>query len=178
MSIRMSHVTKGLLVVAAVVLTAAPCWAIYYALGPSKDDWGMKYNVEVDDSDKNNLDLTFTLDNEGRLKPIYKIELIAFSQQLDSQGGRSYDVMIPLKFEVKDGTRVAHVTLKKEFANRAHFRVLTQMVDGKRQPSGGSYHNIWVKKYWSNGEPDATPVADGAAPAPPSIATPRTSKVR
>lgn len=168
MRIGLSHVAKGMLVVAAMALMTGTCWAIYYALGPSSDEWGLKYNVKVSEADSDNLDLVFTLIDEGRLKPIYKIELIAFSKQTDSQGGRSYDVLVPLKFKVEDGKRVAQVQLKKEFADRGHFRVLTQMVDGKRQPSGGAYYNIHVSKYWNEDGP--------VAPSP--LASPPASKVK
>jgi hypothetical protein len=149
-----------MLVVAAMVLMSSTCWAIFYALPESKDEYGLKYDVVVTEADSNTLNIAFTLEDEGRLKPIYKIDLIAFSKQVDSQGGRSYDVLVPLKFKpTSEGNRVAQAQIKKEFVDRAHFRVLTQMVDGKRQPSGGSYVNIFLKKYWNDGTEAPSPVA-------------------
>ena len=75
-----------MLVVAAIVLMSGRSWAIYYGLGPSKDEWGLKYDVEVNDADRDTLTVVFTLADEGRLKPFYSIELIAFSKR-DRQSG-------------------------------------------------------------------------------------------
>jgi hypothetical protein len=148
MSIRLSRLAKGLLIVAAVVLLSGRSWAIYYGLPASKDEWGLKYDVAVSDGDSETVTVVFTLADEGRLKPLYSIELVAFSQQTDRQGGRSYDVKAPFQLKpTPDGKRAAQVQVRKEFVNRAKIRILTQTVDGKRQPSGGAYIDIPIGKY-------------------------------
>ena len=86
MSIRLSRLATGMLVVAAIVLMSGRSWAIYNGLGPSKDEWGLKYDVEVNDADGDTLTVVFTLADEGRLKPFYSIELVAFSKH--GQSGR------------------------------------------------------------------------------------------
>ena len=177
MSIRLSRLATGMLVVAAMVLTSGRCWAIYYGLGPSKDEWGLKYDVEVYVADGDKLTVVFTLADEGRLKPFYSIDLVAFSKQTDNQGGRSYDVKASIELKTtKDGKRAGQVQIRKEFADRAMIRIITHMVDGKRQPSGGAYYDIPIKKYVNKAPAAASPVA--ASPlAPPSIAAPSASKV-
>src|SRR5258708_6631899 len=105
MNIRLSRLATGVLVVAAVVLTAGRSWAVYYQLDPSKDEWGLKYDVKLIPADRDMLNVVFTLADEGRLKPIYSITVVAFSQP-DSQGGRSYDVKAPIELKTtKDGKR-------------------------------------------------------------------------
>ena len=164
MSIRLSRLATGVLVVAAIVLMTGRCWAIYHALGPSKDDWKMKYDVEVNDADGDTLTVVFTLADEGRLKPFYSIELIALSKQTDSQGGRSYDVKAPLELKAtKDGRRVGQVRIRKEFADRAQIRILTLTVDGKRQTAGAAYYDIPLKK-----------LLNKAPATPPEVASPLT----
>ena len=59
-----------MLVVAAVVLLPGRSWAVFYPLGPSKDEWGLKYSVEVKAADGDKLNVHFTLADERRLKPI------------------------------------------------------------------------------------------------------------
>ena len=86
MNIRFSRLATGILVVAALVLMSGHCWAIYYGLGPSQDEWGLKYDVEVNDADSDTLTVVFTLADEGRLKPFYSLELVAFSKQTDGSG--------------------------------------------------------------------------------------------
>ena len=113
-----------MLVVAAVVLIADRCLAIYHGLGPSKDEWGLKYDVAISDADGSNLTIVLTLADEGRLKPISRIELIALSKQADSQGGRSYDVLVPLELKpTPDGRHAGRVQMRKEFIDRAEFRI-------------------------------------------------------
>jgi hypothetical protein len=164
MNLRLSRWATGVLVVAAVVLTASPSWAIFHALGPSKDEWGLKYDVEVNAADGDLLTVVFTLADEGRLKPIYSITVIAFSIQTDSQGGRSYDVKAPIELKAtKDGRRVGQVQIRKEFIDRATIRILTQTVDGRRQSAGAAYYDIPLKKFLNK-----VPEAASSEAAPPS----------
>jgi hypothetical protein len=48
MGFRFSSLATGVLVVAAVVLNSSHSGAHWYDLGPSKDEWGVKYQGEVD----------------------------------------------------------------------------------------------------------------------------------
>jgi hypothetical protein len=116
MSIRLLRLATGMLVVAVILLMSDRSWAIFNGLGPSKDEWGLKYDVEVNDADRQTVNVVFTVADEGRLKPFYKIELIAMSKETDSQGGRAYDVkaLIELK-TTKDGRRAGQVQIRKEF---------------------------------------------------------------
>ncbi len=166
-----------MLVVAAIALMSGRSWAIYYWLGPSKDEWKLKYDVAVQDADGDKLTVVFTLADEGRLKPIYSIDLVAFSKQTDNQGGRSYDVKVPIELKpTEDGKRTGQVQIRKEFVDRAKIRIITLTVDGKRQLSGGAYYDIPIAKYL-NKSPAAASPATASRPAPPPIAAPSASKV-
>ena len=163
MSIRLSHVATGMLVVAAIVLTSDRSWAIRNGLGPSKDEWKLKYDVEVHDAGGDKLTVAFTLADEGRLKPIYSIDLVAFSKQTDNQGGRSYDVMVPIELKpTQDGRRTGQVQIRKEFVDRAKIRIITLTVDGKRQPSGGAFYDIPIEKFLNKTPAAAAPSASKA----------------
>jgi hypothetical protein len=177
MSIRLSRLATGMLVVAAIVLMSGRSWAIRHGLGPSKDEWKLKYDVAVYDADSDKLTVVFTLADEGRLKPFHSIDLVAFSKQTDNQGGRSYDVMVPIELKTtEDGKRTGQVQIRKEFVDRAKIRIITLMVDGKRQPSGGVFYDIPIEKYLNKAPAAASPAA--ASPqAPPPIAAPSPSKV-
>jgi hypothetical protein len=144
MSIRLSRVTKGMLVVAAMVLMSGRCWAIYYGLGPSKDEWGLKYDVAVHDADGDKLTVVFTLADEGRLKPIHSASVVALSDP-DRDGSQTHlvNARIDLK-KTKDGRRAGQLQIRKELLDRAQIRILTLMVDGKRQRSGAAYYDIPV----------------------------------
>jgi hypothetical protein len=158
MSIRLSLVATGVLVVAAMALLPGLCWAVYYQLGPSKDEWGLKYDVAVSDVDGDKATVVFTLADEGRLKPFYSIEVVAFSRP-DSQGGRSYDVKAPIELKpTKDGKRIGQVQIRKRFANHATIRILTLTVNGQQQGSA-AYYDIPLQKYLNKGSTTALPFA-------------------
>jgi hypothetical protein len=147
------------------------CWAVYYALGPSKDEWGLKYNVEVNAAEKDKLNVLFTLADEGRLKPIYSATVVAFSNP-NRDGGRTYLVQELIEFKTtKDGKLAGQAQIRKEFADRAMIRILTLTVDGRRQTAGAAYYDIPLKKFLTKAPVAASPQAT------PSIASPPASKV-
>jgi hypothetical protein len=158
MNFRSSRLATAAIVVAALVLMTAPCWAVFYALRPSKDDWGLKYDVQVSPAEGDKLKVEFTLIDDGRLKPVYSVTLIALSKQTDSQGGHSYDVKAPIELKPNaSGGRSGQVQIGKQFADRALFRVLTLTIDGKPRPAtGAAYYAIPLKKHL---KPSATAVS-------------------
>jgi hypothetical protein len=160
MNIRLSRLATGLLVVTAIVLMSGRCWAIRYGLAPSQDEWKLKYVVAIDDAGSDTLTVVFTLVDEGRLKPIDSVDLVAFSKQTDNQGGRSYDVMAPIELKTtQDGRRVGQVQIRKEHLNRAKIRIITHRVNGQRQPSGGAFYDIPIAKYLNKAPAVAAPPA-------------------
>src|SRR4030095_13027619 len=133
------------------------CWAVYYQLGPSKDEWGLKYDVAVSDADGDKATVVFALADEGRLKPFHSIEVVAFSKP-DSQGGRSYDVKAPIELkQTTDGKRIGQVQIRKNFADHATIRILTLTVNGQRQRSA-AYYDIPLQKYLNKGSTTALPL--------------------
>ncbi|HEY4261543.1 MAG TPA: hypothetical protein VGM98_15345 [Schlesneria sp.] len=146
MSFRFPRLATSASFVVAVVLTSGFSWAHFYELGPSKDEWGLKYDGEVTASgDK--LNVSFTLADQGRLKPIYSVSVVAFSD-LRSDGGRTY--LVNTTFDLKptqDGKLTGQLQISKEFADRAMIRILTQTFDGKPQPAGARYYQVPLKKF-------------------------------
>lgn len=172
MNIRISRWTTASLVVASVLLTAAPSLAVFFPLGPSKDEWGLKYDVTLTSVDDKTVNVAFTLADEGRLKSIYSATVVAFSLRTDSSGGRAYDVKAKIEFKpTADGKRAGQVQIGKEFVERAMIRILTLNVDGKRQTAGAAYYDIPLKTFLNKSATAASP------PAPPTVASPPDAKV-
>ena len=164
MSIRLSRLATAMLVVAVILLMSGRSWAIYNVLGPSKDEWGLKYDVEVKDARGGKVTVVFTLADEGRLKPFDLIELFAFSKETDNQGGHSYDVRAPIELKTtREGRRAGQVQMGKEFVDRAQIRILTRMFDGQPQTSGYACYEIPIKKFLKKAQGAAPPLA-----APPA----------
>jgi len=159
MNFRLSRLATGVLVVAAIVLMSERSWAIRNGLPPSKDEWGLKYDVAVSDDGGDMLTVVFTLADEGRLKPFYSLDLVVFSKP-DGQNGRSYEFNEPIKLKpTDDGKRVGQVQVPKKFLDRAQVRIISLMVNGKRQPSGGVFYDIPIKKYLNKAPLAASPDA-------------------
>jgi len=163
MNIRFSRLATAMLVVAAVLLTSGRSWAIYNLLGPDKEEWGLKYDVQVNDTGRDTVTVVFSLADEGRLKPFYSIEVIAMNPETDSQGGHAYDVKEKIILKpTEDGRRIGQVQIKKEFLDHAQIRILTDHVDGQQQH--------WLANY-------ETPVRRFLDKSPAPIASPPGSKV-
>ena len=170
MSIRLSRLATAMLVVAVVLVMSGRSWAIYNLLGPSKDEWGIKYDVEINDAGGGKVNVVFMLADEGKLKPFELIELFAFNPQTDEQGGHSYDVRAPIELKTtKDGKRVGQVQMGKEFVNRAKIRILSHRVDGQPQQQGFACYEIPIKKFLNN-------KAQAAAPPSPSTQESKVTK--
>ena len=117
----------GLFVVIAVVLMTSRSWAHWYALGPSKDEWGLKYDGEVDSADGGKLIVRFTIADHGRLKPIHSVFVMAFSNS-NRTGTNLVKTNIEMK-PTKEGKLTGQVEVAKEFADRAVIRIFTMTVD-------------------------------------------------
>jgi hypothetical protein len=136
----------------------------------------LKYEGEVKPGNGDKLNLHFTLTDQGRLKTIHSVFVMAYSNP-DATGARTavLKAAIPLKAD-KGGKLTGEVEVAKEFANRAVVRVFTYTVDGKSQNrgpmAGARYYDIPLRKFLKK-----APVA--AAPQSPSpIASPPASKVK
>ena len=171
MSFRFSPRTTGLLVVVALALMSGLAWAHFYELGPSKDEWGLKYAAEVTAVDGDKLKVTFTLADQGRLKPIYSVSIVAFSDMRPG-GGRAY--LLNTAFDLKptkDGKLTGELQIDKKFADRAMIRIMTLTFDGKPQTAGARYYQMPVKKFMKK-----APATDSVQ-TPPAIASPSATKV-
>ncbi len=163
----------GLLVLIAVVLMTSRSWAVWYALGPSKDEWGVKYDIEVDAANGDKLTVHFTLADQGRLKPIHSVLVMAFSNP-DRTGTNLVKTPITLK-PTEGGKLTGQVEVGKEFADRAVIRIFTLTVDGRSQmagpTAGARYYDIPLRKFLKK-----APLA-ASSPSGSPIARPPTSNV-
>jgi hypothetical protein len=168
MNVRLSPLARGALIVAAIVLMPGRSWAVYYPLGPSKDDWGLKYDVEVKDAGGDALTVVFRLSDQGRLKPIYSITVVAFSKP-QSDGGRTYLVKAPIELKsTKDHKLAGQVRIPKEYAEVALCRILTLNVDGRPQTAGAAYYDLPLKKFLESAHKADSPQTPTSIAAPPA----------
>lgn len=160
----------GLLVVIAVVLMTSRSWAHWYALGSSKDEWGLKYSGEVDAANGDKLIVHFTIADQGRLKPIHSVFVMAFSNP-DRSGTNLVKAPITMK-PTEDGKLTGQVEVGKEFADRAVIRIFTLTVDGRSQMAGpmagARYYDIPLKKFLKKAPLAASPQSGSSIAPPPA----------
>lgn len=149
MNFRFLRLATGLLVLIAVVLMTSRCWAHWYSLGPSKDEWGLKYDGEIDATKGDKLIVHFTISDQGRLKPIHSVFVMAFSNP-DRTGTNLVKTFIAMK-PTEDGKLTGQVEVGKQFADRAVIRIFTLTVDGRSQmagpTAGARYYDIPLRKF-------------------------------
>jgi hypothetical protein len=149
MGFRFFRLATGLLVVIAVVLMTSRSWAHWYGLGPSKDEWGLKYDGDVRAVNGDKLIVHFTIADQGRLKPIHSVFVMAFSNP-DRTGINLVKTFIPMK-PTDDGKLAGEVEIGKEFADRAVIRIFTMTVDGRSQmagpTAGARFYDVPLKRY-------------------------------
>ena len=169
MVFRLSPLATGLLGVIAVVLMTNCSSAHWYALGPSKDEWGLKYDGNVDSASGDKLIVHFTIADQGRLKSIHSVFVMAFSNP-DLTGTNLVKTSITMK-PTEDGQLTGQVEVEKRFADRAVIRIFTLTVDGRSQmagpTAGARYYDIPLKKFLKKA-PLAASSPSGAAFAPAS----------
>lgn len=171
MVIRSFHNAATVLLVAAVLM-ASSSWAHWYRLGPSKDEWGLKYDGEVHAADGDKLVVQFTIADQGRLKPIHSVFVMAFSNP-DRTGTNLIRTAIAMK-ATEDGKLTGQVEIGREFADRAVIRIFAMTVDGRSQmtgpTAGARYYDIPLRKFLNNKPLAAAPQpGTTVAPTPASI---------
>ena len=168
MRFRSMALATGVLAVTSVALMTSHCWAHWYALGPSKDEWGVKYSGEVSAAKGDKLTVHFTLVDQGRLKPIHSVFVMAFSKP-DRTGEQL--VKTPINMQPTEGGKLTgQVEVEKKYANRAMIRIFTMTVDGRSHTAGPTagarYFDIPLKKFLDKA-PLATPPQPQSSIAPP-----------
>jgi len=162
-----SRLVVGVLVAIAVASMPGSSWAVFYPLGHSKDERGLKYEVEVNAADGDKLNVRFTLADEGRLKPIYSATVVAFSNPINNDGSYLVKTQIDLK-PTKDGKLTGQVQIPKRLADRAQIRILTQTFDGRRQTAGARLYDIPLRKFLNSADVAAWPKNLPEIASPPS----------
>ena len=164
----------SLMLLAALVLTVDRASAMGEILGQTKEELELKYDVAVQDHGTGRITAVLTLADEGRLKPVYAVELVIPGKEKEPDGGRYMDLVVSLDTnQSDDGKRVARVHIRKELAERAKIWLTTSTFDGKQLVLTRYHHVIPVAKYLKNapaaaGKRNPAPAAEPAGAAPPA----------
>lgn len=174
MDLRFLRGAAGVLIIAVGLMTSNS-WAHWYQLGPSKDEWGLKYDGDVDAANGGLVAVQFTIADQGRLKPIHSVFVMAFSNP-DRTGTNLVRSAIGMK-PTEDGKLTGRVEVRKEFVDRAVIRIFALTVDGRSQmegpAAGARYYDIPLKKFLKKAPSASSPQPGTAVPpqtAPKNVA--------
>lgn len=138
------------LVLAVVFLSTSLACALWLELGETKEQLKLKYDVSLVDHGTGRVTAKLTLDDEGRLKPVFEVRLTISG----TDGTGRPDLSLPLAIIREDGKQFVEVHLKRELAQRAVIQLMTSGLDGKIEPLNSYYHNIVIADYMKNREPN------------------------
>mgnify|MGYP003337524107 FL=1 len=159
----------GVVAIITVVLTTSYLWAHWYNLGPSKDEWGLKYDVQVESGNADKLLVRITIADQGRLKPIHSVFVMAFSNP-DRTGTNLVKSPVTMK-PTEDGKLAGQIEVSKAYADRAVIRIFTMTVDGRSHTTGPSagarYYDLPVNKFLKK-NPAASPQPGSSIASPPA----------
>ena len=91
----------------------------------------------------------FTLEDEGRLKPLDEVQLVIPGQEKNADGGHWMDLVVSIDMKETDrgGKRVGRVHILRTLAERAEIQLNTHTMDGKLDPLTRLHHVIPLAKH-------------------------------
>ena len=137
------------ILLAACAMAPALAWGVGFELGETKEQLKLVYDVTASDPGTGSVTVTLAIADQGRIKPIRSIDL-----DIPREDGSGYfDMSVTVATREEDGKQVAIVHLKKEWAERAQFRLVTGHLDGKQSPRTWCYHLVPIGKFLEPAEP-------------------------
>jgi hypothetical protein len=134
-----------------------------FELQETKEELKLQYDVAVQDNGGGRMYVTFTLADEGRIKPLFAVDLAVPSKD----GSGYYDVVVPLAPYEKDGKKIYTLQLTRDLVERGEIDLKTTQLDGKRIFDWG-YHRVPFAPYVKEMDKKAAEKKSGeAAPATP-----------
>jgi hypothetical protein len=142
----------------ALLAAAQAGWAAGVILSQTKEQLQLQYDVVVSESIGGRVSVTFTLADEGRLKPITGVYLYIPAEKAEKDGGRYADLFVPVAMKTVAGKQVVNFEVTKGWARRAEIQLITLTLDGKQgvpgQRTQPSYlYSIPLAKYVDNIQP-------------------------
>lgn len=138
--------------IAAIAIPASCALALGFRLRESKEELNLKYDVSVYDHNTGRVTVTFTLKDEGRLKPISSVDLHISSDEQHDSGGFKSDLTMSMALREVEGNQVARIHIRKDWAERAEIQIKTGHLDGKQEPLTWYYHAVPLKDLVSRAE--------------------------
>lgn len=134
------------LMILAVVLPGL-AWALGFELGETKEELKLKYDVSVTDHKTGRVTIVLKIEDYGRLKPLFAVDLSIPAKEREADGGHYSDLSVSLALRKEDGKDFARVHILRELAERASIQLKTDHLDGKQSPRTWYYHSIPIAKY-------------------------------
>ncbi|MCM2369212.1 hypothetical protein [Aporhodopirellula aestuarii] len=142
----MSRVARAILgIVAALAIPASFAMALGFQLGESREQLKLKYDISVYDHDTGRVTVKFTLEDEGRLKPITSIDFHIPSTEAHDGGGFKSDLTISMATSNEGTKQVGRIHIRKDWAEQAEIQIKTGHLDGKQEARTWYYHTIPLK---------------------------------
>jgi|GEM_PF-3058004 len=107
--------------------------ALGLELGQTKEELKLDYTVSVSRHKTERVTVVFTLKDEGRMKPLYSIDLSIPSQD----GSGHFHLVTSLKLSGEGKAKTARIHIHKDWLKNANISLKTGTLDGKATPGHG-----------------------------------------
>lgn len=134
------------LLILAVVLPGL-AWALGFELGESKEELKLKYDMSVTDHKTGRVTIVLKIEDYGRLKPVYAVDLSIPAKESHDGRGHYMDLVVSMAHRKEDGKDVYRAHMLRELAERASIQLKTNHLDDKQSPRTWYYHRIPIGKY-------------------------------
>lgn len=140
------NIRSLLLVFALIFLGTNIAMALGFQLSQSKEELKLKYKLNVRDIGTGGYAVDLTINDHGRLNPIYAVDLyIPRKEGKEPDGSTRPDLSLSLATKKEGKKQSVHFQLRKEWAERAEIHLKTTGLDGKVELMTWYYHTISIK---------------------------------
>jgi len=166
-------VTFGGVLLAVLFLLAGHVSGLNMILNKTQEELKLKYDVSVRDLGNGRVWVTFTITDEGSLKPLRSIELQIPGKEKDKDKNGGIPPELALSLATKDlgpelpGGKTTGFELTKELAERAEIWLMAAQLDGRQLALTGYVYRIPLAEYVKKAATAAP--APAPAPAAPAI---------
>ncbi len=140
---------KRLVLAILILALAVPglAWALGFELGQTKEELKLKYDISVTDHKTERVTIVLKIEDYGRLKPVYAVDLSIPAKESHDGKGHYMDLVVSMAHRKEDGKEVYRAHMLRELAKRASIQLKTGHLDGKQSPRTWYYHSIPIGKY-------------------------------
>lgn len=136
-------IIRIVLALLAISVLAQNAQALGFELSQTKEELKLDYKFTVTDHKTDRVTVVFTLRDEGRMKPLYAVDLSIPS----NDGTGKFHLVTPLKLAGEGKDKTVRIHIHKDWLKNASISLKTGHLDGKQQLRTWYYHLVPIHRH-------------------------------